>query len=555
MYTEFYGLKEKPFNLTPSPRFLYLGETHKEALALLTYGVVERKGFILLTGEVGTGKTTMVRALLANLDKSIQYVHISNPLLTPPDFMNYLAFCAFKKKLHFKSKADFLIEFEKFLKHSLQHQRNFVLILDEAQNFSFEVLEEIRLLSNMETADEKLINIFLVGQPELNEKLRQPRCRSLLQRISIRHHIRPLDLIGTQEYIGARLKLAGAQDGNRIFPKNVTRSIYEYSQGYPRMINVISDNALLLGYSRGVKKITSAIVKDCYDDMKLEPDLPDKSGDGRKHSKVKQVKPTSPGRYWKWAAVLLAVLLAVFLNTGKGQEISGRIASRMEILFQRGPQEVTTRQDEPVEQDSSGKEQEEAQDVLEVAVKEVVEVPEPPEKEIDEQENTNSTRPVPVEAAEVVETSVPERTEESWTTIVVKEGDTLTAMALNVYGQADENIISLVQKHNPQLEDINLLEVGQEIVFPPLSSSFPGPVFTVHIASFEPFQPALDMFQKLMNEGHEAYIMPVYDAQKGKFFRVTLGNFKSQREAKEYADTILQNNVSDYAKAMRLEMR
>ncbi len=555
MYTEFYGLKEKPFNLTPSPRFLYLGETHKEALALLTYGVVERKGFILLTGEVGTGKTTMVRALLANLDKSIQYVHISNPLLTPPAFMDYLAFCAFKKKLHFKSKADFLIEFEKFLKHSLQHQRIFVLILDEAQNFSFEVLEEIRLLSNMETADEKLINIVLVGQPELNEKLRQPRCRSLLQRISIRHHIRPLDLIGTQEYIGARLKLAGAQDAAKIFPKNVTRSIYEYSQGYPRMINVISDNALLLGYSRGVKKITPAIVKDCYDDMKLEPDLPDKSGGSRKHSKVKQVKSASPGRYWKWAAVLVAVLLAVFLNTGQGQEIAGRIASRMEILFQRGPQEVTTRQVVPVEQNSSGKEQEDAQDVLEVAVKEVVEVPEPPDKEIDEQENTNSALSVPVEAAEVVKTSAPERTEESWTTIVVKEGDTLTAMALNVYGQADENIISLVQKHNPQLEDINLLEVGQELVFPPLSSSSPGPVFTVHIASFGPFQPALDMFQKLMNEGYEAYIMPVYDAQKGKFFRVTLGNFKSQQEAKEYADIILQNNVSDYAKAMRLEMR
>ena len=101
MYTEFYGLKEKPFNLTPSPRFLYLGETHKEALALLTYGVVERKGFILLTGEVGTGKTTMVRALLANLDKSVQYVHISNPLLNPQDFMDYLAFCAFKKKTPF----------------------------------------------------------------------------------------------------------------------------------------------------------------------------------------------------------------------------------------------------------------------------------------------------------------------------------------------------------------------------------------------------------------------------------------------------------------------
>jgi len=507
----------------------------------LTYGVVERKGFILLTGEVGTGKTTMVRALLANLDKSIQYVHISNPLLTPPDFMNYLAFCAFKKKLHFRSKADFLIEFEKFLKHSLQHQRNFVLILDEAQNFSFEVLEEIRLLSNMETADEKLINIFLVGQSELNVKLRQPRCKSLLQRISIRHHIRPLDLIGTQEYIGARLKLAGAQNAGKIFPKNVTTSIYEYSQGYPRMINVISDNALLLGYSRGVKKITPAIVKDCYDDMKLEPDLPAKKRANRKHSKVKQVKPASPGIYWKWAAVLLAVLLAVFLNTGKGQETAGRIASRMEILFQRGPQEVATRQNVPVEQDSSGKEQEEAQGILKKA--------QGVDEEIVEQR---------IELIRKKFTAAREsllKQQESWTTIEVKEGDTLTAMALNEYGQVDGNIISLVKKHNPQLEDINLLDVGQKLVFPPLSSTSSGPVFTVHIASFEPFQPALEIFQKLMNEGHEAYIVPVYDAQKGKFFKVTLGNFKSQQEAKEYADTILQNNVSEYAKAMRLEMR
>ena len=555
MYTDFYGLKEKPFNLTPSPRFLYLGETHKEALALLTYGVVERKGFILLTGEVGTGKTTMIRALLANLDKSVQYVQISNPLFTPSDFMDYLAFCAFKKKLHFKSKSDFLIEFEKFLKHSLHNQRNFVLILDEAQNFSFEVLEEIRLISNMETADEKLINIFLVGQPELNKKLSQPRCRSLLQRISIRHHIRPLDLVGTQEYIAARLKLAGAQDGGKIFPKHVTRSIYEYSQGYPRMINVISDNALLLGYSRGIKKITPAIVKDCYDDMNLESDKFDKSGAHRKQFQVKPAKPASSGRYWKWAAVFIVVLLVVFLITGKGQEIAGRITSHMEVLFQRGPQKGVTRQDVPAEVVSSGKAQKEIQGTLEVAGKEVVETPEPLEEAAGESEQTNNTGLMPLEAPEELIAQSPDETEESWTKIAVKDGDTLTSMAMNVYGQVDENIIRLVQKHNPQLGDINWLTVGQEIVFPPLPSISPGQVFTVHIASFEPFQPALDLFKKMMNEGHEAYIMPVYDAQKGKFFRVTLGNFKNKREAKEYADTILQNNVSDYAKAMRLEMR
>jgi cell division septation protein DedD len=271
--------------------------------------------------------------------------------------------------------------------------------------------------------------------------------------------------------------------------------------------------------------------------------------------KVKQGKPASPGRYWKWAAVLIAVLVAVFLNTGKGQETARRIVSQVDSLFHRGPKEMATRQNVPVEQDANEKGKEETQGILKAAVKEIGEVPEPSEKEVNEQENKNITQSVPEETPTEGKPQSPDGTEEPWTTIVVKEGDTLTAMALNVYDQADENIISLIRKHNPQLEDINWLKVGQEIVFPPLSSLFPSPVFTVHIASFKPFQPALELFQKLMNEGHEAYIMPVYDAQKGKIFRITLGYFKSQQEANVYAETILKNNVSDYAKAMRLEMR
>ena len=166
MYTDFYNLKEKPFNLSPSSRFLYLGEVHKEALASLTYGITERKGFTLLTGEVGTGKTTMIHALLASLGDNTQYVHLTNPLLSENDFMNYLAFSVFKKKARFESKSAFLIEFEVFLKRCLQHQKPFILIIDEAHKLSFELMEEIRLLSNMETADEKLINILLAGQQQ-----------------------------------------------------------------------------------------------------------------------------------------------------------------------------------------------------------------------------------------------------------------------------------------------------------------------------------------------------------------------------------------------------
>jgi general secretion pathway protein A len=270
MYTQFYNLRSKPFNLTPSVKLLYLGDIHKEALALLTYGVMDRKGFILLTGEVGTGKTTMVHALLNSLGKDIQYVYLSNPLFSPNDFMNYLAFSAFKEKMDFKSKTDFLIHFEHFLKKQAKDQKNFTLIIDEAQKLSFELLEEIRLLSNLETSEEKLINIFLVGQPELNELLNQPRCRPLLQRISIRYHIKALDEAASLEYISTKLKLSGAEKPDEVIPRNVARAIFRYSDGYPRMINILADNVLLLGYSRDEKHVTSAMVKECYNDLQLE---------------------------------------------------------------------------------------------------------------------------------------------------------------------------------------------------------------------------------------------------------------------------------------------
>ena len=281
MYTEFYNLEEKPFNLTPSPRFLYLGESHKEALALLTYGVVERKGFVLLTGEVGTGKTTMVQALLSKLDDNVRCISLSNPLLSQRDFIDYIASSAFRKKVHFKSKAAFLLEFEEFLRKCLHDQENLILIIDEAHKLSFDLLEEIRLLSNMESADEKLINIFLIGQPELNEKLSEPKCRALLQRISSRYHIPPLNQESARGYMENRLKIAGAKSIDGIFTKGAVRTIHHCSGGYPRMINILADNALLLGYSKGKRKISSKMVKQCSDDMSLDGTF-SKSSDKKK---------------------------------------------------------------------------------------------------------------------------------------------------------------------------------------------------------------------------------------------------------------------------------
>jgi len=576
MYTEFYNLKEKPFSLTPSSRFLYLGEVHKEALALLTYGVVERKGFILLTGEVGTGKTTMIHALLDEIHENTQYVYLSNPLFSRNDFLKYLSFSVFKKKVQFKSKADFLIRFESFLKEQLQHQKNFILIIDEAQKLSFELLEEIRLLSNMETASEKLINIFLVGQPELNETLSLPECRPLLQRISIRYHMKTLDQEGTREYITTRLKMVCRENSEKIIPKNVAHAIYRYSDGYPRMINILADNVLLLGYSRGKRNITPSMVKECYEDLQLDGSFFENRHTIKGTSEIKERNPLQTGFNWKWAVVLILIMFISGIAISMyGKDILGRLGDYLPVNSKirynstnkhtvsiKEIQALTEtdshmNQPKPVDLEKRQKSKENIIDRKETDVDKdaLIEVQEP---SLSEDAGKGTGAPEIISATRPAEQniSVVENITEEWKAIVVvKKNETLTELTTAVYGYADKNILELIQKYNPEIEDINLIEVGQKISFPQLSVAEHGQSFTVHISSFKPFDSARDLFEKLIREGYEVYIIPVYNARKGKLFRVTLGNFESQQKAREYASWILENDISDYANTIRLEMQ
>ncbi|MBJ21639.1 MAG: hypothetical protein CL933_19710 [Deltaproteobacteria bacterium] len=267
MYTEYYGLARLPFEMTPDPSFLYLGEAHREGLATLVYAVNSGKGFVMLTGEVGTGKTTLLHALLGQLDSTTNSAFIFNPRLDPMGFFRML-FEELGVGPACETKAEYLLVLNQYLIDKLAADERVILIVDEAQNLSTEMLEEIRLLSNLETPTSKLIQIMLVGQPELQDLVDQPELRQLRQRIALRHHLRPFNEAELGEYVAGRLSKAG-YTGRGIFKKRAIKEIYRLTEGTPRLINNICDGTLLLGYARQINSLDSDSVREVAHDLGL----------------------------------------------------------------------------------------------------------------------------------------------------------------------------------------------------------------------------------------------------------------------------------------------
>jgi general secretion pathway protein A len=261
MYTSFFGLAEKPFAITPDPRYLYLSERHAEALAHLLYGINESGGFIQLTGEVGTGKTTVVRTLLSRVPHHADVAVILNPRVTPVEFL--LTICeelgldiAEADRDSVKQMVDAL---NRRLLQAHAEGRRIIVLVDEAQNLSFEVLEQVRLLTNLETPTQKLLQIILIGQPELRELLDRTDLRQLAQRITGRYHLMPLSREETKGYVRHRLRVAGAPD--EIFTPSALTEVHRLSSGIPRVINVACDRALLGAYTQETRRITAALVR------------------------------------------------------------------------------------------------------------------------------------------------------------------------------------------------------------------------------------------------------------------------------------------------------
>ncbi|OYW11840.1 MAG: general secretion pathway protein [Acidobacteriia bacterium 12-62-4] len=269
MYNAFFGITDNPFNLSPDPAFLYRSAQHEEALANLIYGVQSRKGFIVLTGEVGTGKTTMLECLREYLEAQyIEFAFLFNSRINPQQFFEMIAY-DLDLRCERTSKTEVLFALNNLLIQQANEGRTTVLIVDEAHNLDWEVLEEIRLLGNLENRKGKLLQIVLAGQPEFDRKLDAPNLRQLKQRIVLRYNLKPFSIEETAEYIDSRLAKVGLTE-QAVFPDDLIKEIHIRSRGIPRVINGICDNLLLTAFAMESKVCTQKMLDEVADDMRLE---------------------------------------------------------------------------------------------------------------------------------------------------------------------------------------------------------------------------------------------------------------------------------------------
>lgn len=413
MYAQFYNLKKEPFHITPDPEFLFLSPSHKQALGSIIYGIQKRKGFIVIIGEVGVGKTTILHSYLDKVGKRRRKtIYIFHANISFKELLKTI-----HQQLGLDPETEDVFEMVNHLSWVLikQYKRRntVVLMIDEAQNLPVETLESLRMLSNLESSKDKLIQIVLAGQPELEQKLNLKELRQFKQRIAIRSTIFPLTEEESMAYVEHRLAKAAIKKDTSPFTKGALKKIIKHARGIPRTINILCDNALISGFGYQKKRVNSKIVKEVIADFT-----------GKRKSVLFQ---------WRVAALAVLLLIVVLFLISPYKNL---------VLSKLGPEVFQTAPLNPIKNEADPLMRN--RDFSEIPQNPIIEEIKPfLEKEI----------------SEPYKKSLPE-------TRIVREGNNLWGLTKDVYGSTNNEVIKWVKQNNPQIEDVDLIQVGDEIVFP-----------------------------------------------------------------------------------------
>jgi general secretion pathway protein A len=450
MYCNFFGFSERPFDLTPDPKFLYLSHCHVEMLAALTYGIHQRRGFITMVGEVGTGKTLLLNTILDRLDKNTKVAYIFNTDLTFRQMLiTALVDLGLLKSVNKLSKDRALQRLNDFAIRQLPLGGNVVLIVDEAQNLKQRSMENLRLISNLETRKHKLVQIVLSGQPELDTKLNQPELRQLAQRISLKRYITALNEKETYEYIHHRLRIANYK-GPSLFNRRTQQLIWEYTEGVPRKINVLCDNALLIGYGLKKKKIDTDVVKEAINDLSWSPysRTIETQAAITIEQQAPQLKRSTSRRRLALAAILVlaaSLILFVVLFFGNPHLKLQKWGSFLPHTLLRA---LPAREPESTDQSSTS-----VGDYL-------YNLQNPDGMSVQTEKEGSSVNPEAVAGER--DDALPDQAR----VVIANPGDSLFSIIIRTYGKYDGAILNSVLNENPELLSPDKIPAGQAIKIP-----------------------------------------------------------------------------------------
>jgi general secretion pathway protein A len=570
MYTDYFGFREKPFSITPDPRFFYTNPRYQKAYASLLYGIHERRGFIVLTGEIGTGKTTLLRRLMENMEGHIRFVFFDNTTLT---FEQILDFICQELGLPIRETGRLhkIQMLNRFLLDQLAKGEMVVLLIDEAQNLGEEVLEHLRLLSNLETSTEKLLQIVMVGQPELETKLDRHELRQLKQRIAIQCRLERLDDAEVGPFIHYRLSAVGYKR-QQLFAPDAIQEIAYFSKGFPRLINILCDNALLVAYATSQKRITTDIVREAAEDLRMQGHRGDPSAaeetaepsdklgiqrrSGTTRSDPTPYRAMFSGRTWRGWRLMAAVFVlgvggigfyAWWLNVGVLRNLEdtlralrftlpgmrsgwigdpGSTKSRLESYpppIDHGPSVGLVREAGPAS----------AADLP------TMELPIPTQDSRlasgQLQETSDSRTPSTGGRGNGEVSSVapiPEITGWREKPITVQSGSTVVEIATNVYGIRRNLGLDLIKEYNTHIENLNRIIAGQRLWLPPLSRETlvrqqPDGSYSLILASLRNPQQSAQLAQNARLKGYDVVVTPRHLSDDLTLYRVEIDGLEN----------------------------